>query len=197
MSRMTLLTRTYDKVLQLADSRHAMRYLCAVSFSEAIFFPVPPDVMLIPMGLARPDRIWRLALLCTLCSVAGAVLGYALGYYGGQPLLRWLQHSAWSTAYEQAVTLYRDWDLWIIIAVGFLPIPYKVFAVTAGLAALNLPVFVIASLIGRGGRFYLLMALLALGGPQLAVKLRPWLGRITLLLLSLLGLMLWWVVVVH
>lgn len=189
---MLLLQRLYDKVLILADSRHARPYLCVVSFSEAIFFPVPPDVMLIPMGLARPQHIWQLAMLCTLCSVAGAVLGYALGYSGGQPLQRWLLESPWSASYEHVVTLYREWDLWIIIAAGFLPIPYKVFAVTAGLAALNLPVFVLASLIGRGGRFYLLMALLALGGPQLAANLRPWLGRITLLLLLLLGLLLLW-----
>jgi membrane protein YqaA with SNARE-associated domain len=194
---MQWMQRTYDKVLLLADSRHAVRYLCAVSFTEAIVFPIPPDVMLIPMGLARPERIWRLALLCTLCSVAGAVLGYALGYFGGQPLHRWLLQSSWSGGYEQAVSLYRDWDLWIIIAVGFLPIPYKIFAVTAGLAALNLPVFIVASLIGRGGRFYLLMALLALGGPQLAANLRPWLGRITLFLLLLLGLLLLWFAVVH
>lgn len=186
--------RAYDKVLLLADSRHALRYLCAVSFSEAIVFPVPPDVMLIPMGLAQPERIWRLAWLCTLSSVAGAVLGYALGYYGGQPLQSWLLQSPWSANYAQVVTLYQQWDLWIIIAAGFLPIPYKVFAVTAGLAALNLPVFVLASLIGRGGRFYLLMALLALGGPQLAARLRPWLGRITLWLLLLLGLLLLWLV---
>lgn len=187
-----LLQRVYDKVLELAASRHAERYLSAVSFSEAIFFPVPPDVMLIPMGLARPGQIWRLALLCTLTSVAGAVLGYALGYHGGQPLLRWLQQSPWSENYQQVVTLYREWDLWIIIAAGFLPIPYKVFSITAGLAALNLPVFVLASLIGRGGRFYLLMALLALGGPDLATRLRPMLGRLTLLLLLMLALLLLW-----
>ena len=192
-----LLQRIYDRVLVLADSRHAVRYMCAVSFTEAIVFPVPPDVMLIPMGLARPERIWRLALLCTLCSVAGAVLGYALGYFGGQPLQRWLLQSSWSAGYSQAVSLYREWDLWIIIAVGFLPIPYKIFAVTAGLAALNLPVFVLASLIGRGGRFYLLMALLALGGPELAANLRPWLGRITIMLLALLALLVLWFVVVH
>lgn len=192
-----LLQRVYDKVLELAASRHAERYLSAVSFSEAIFFPVPPDVMLIPMGLARPGRIWRLALLCTFTSVVGAVFGYALGYYGGQPLLRWLQQSPWSANYQQVVTLYREWDLWIIIAVGFLPIPYKIFSITAGLAALNLPVFVVASLIGRGGRFYLLMALLALGGPDLAARLRPMLGRLTLLLLLMLALLLLWFALVR
>ncbi len=192
-----LLQRVYDRVLELAASRHAERYLSAVSFTEAIFFPVPPDVMLIPMGLARPGRIWRLALLCTLTSVAGAVLGYALGYYGGQPLSLWLQQSPWSTNYQQVVTLYREWDLWIIIAVGFLPIPYKIFSITAGLAALNLPVFVVASLIGRGGRFYLLMALLALGGPELAARLRPMLGRITVLLLCMLALLLLWFALVR
>lgn len=189
---MRIIERAYDWVLALAAKPKAEWYLCAISTSESIFFPVPPDVMLLPMGLARPARIWRLALICTLCSVSGAVLGYALGYFGGQPLVNWLQQSAWNDSYLQVVALYRKHDLWIIVAAGFLPIPYKVFAISAGIAMLNLPVFIAASLIGRGGRFYLLMALLALGGPQLATRLRPWLGRITwMLLLVLTGLLVW------
>jgi len=156
-----MLRRLYDRVLALAASRRAPLWLAVVSFAESSFFPVPPDALLVPMALARPDRAYRLALICTLASVAGGILGYWIGYglYDSVagPLIRFYHYEAAADAF---VARFREYGLWVILIKGLTPIPYKIVTITSGLAHFNFGVFVAASVVTRGARFFLLAFLL-------------------------------------
>ena len=167
------LLRCYDQVLQLASKEHAERYLYIVSVAEAIFFPIPPDVMLIPMGVAQPNRVFRFAAFCTLASVLGACLGYGIGAFGGQALSVWLTDSSWGAGFERVQALFLAHGIWIMLLAGFTPIPYKLFTLSAGLLGLALPLFLLTSIIGRGARFMLVGALIRLGGPEIGERIRP------------------------
>ena len=177
---MTLFTRLYDRVMAWARHRHATWYLGGLSFAESSFFPIPPDVMLAPMSLARPRRAWFFALVTTLASVAGGVLGYAIGHFA----LEWLtpllgEGGRWHAHYQQALAWFAEWGFWAVFLAGFSPIPYKVFTITAGALAMPLLPFVVASVLGRGMRFFLVAGLLAWGGPRMEAMLRryvEWLG---------------------
>ncbi len=182
---MRWLQSTYDWMLRLAGHPRADAWLLGISASEAIFFPVPPDVMLIPMGLAQPRRIWRLAAWCTLASVAGGLIGYLLGYWGSAALAEWLEASAWQAAYQRAQTLFAEHGVWVLLLAGFTPIPFKIFTITSGLLLLPVHLFIVASMVGRGARFFLLAALLAAGGEQLAERIRPILSKLGWLIIGL------------
>ncbi len=151
----------YDWTLRLANHRHAIRSMGAISFAESSFFPIPPDVMLVPMILARRDQAWLIATVCTLTSVAGGMLGYAIGYFlydsVGQWLIRLygLQEGA-----SQFRSWYAEWGAAIILIKGLTPIPFKLVTIASGLAAFNFPLFVLTALITRGARFFLIAALL-------------------------------------
>ncbi len=175
---MQWLQTSYDWVLRLAGRPHASKWLVGVSASEAIFFPVPPDVMLIPMGLAQPQKVWRLAFLCTLASIAGGVVGYLLGWWGSDALAAWMSQSRWDATYQQVQRLFESHGVWVLMLAGFTPIPFKIFTITAGLLLLPLHWFLLASLIGRGARFFLVAALIALGGERLAERIRPLLSKL-------------------
>lgn len=139
--------------------------LFVVSFIEAIFFPIPPDVVLIPLVLLRPEEGALFALFATVGSVLGAAVGYYAGLLGGQPVLR---RFASERRIEEAKRLFERYDVWAIAIAGFTPIPYKVFAVAAGVFTIKLHRFLIASVISRGLRFGLIAAALMLYGPQMA-----------------------------
>ena len=162
----------YDRVLDWSKHRHAARYLGALSFAESSFFPIPPDVMLAPMCLARPDRAWWLATLTTITSLAGGVLGYALGYFSLELIEPLLIKWGHGDAYERAQAWFSEWGVAAVLIAGFSPVPYKLFTISAGAAAMNLPAFVIASFIGRGARFFLVAGLLRFGGPRYGDSLR-------------------------
>jgi membrane protein YqaA with SNARE-associated domain len=178
----------YDRVLGWAEHRHAERYLAALSFAESSFFPIPPDVLLAPMVLARPARGWWFALLTTVSSVIGGVAGYALGWFLLdliEPLMRDMDYWA---AYERATDAFSTWGFWAILVAGFSPIPYKVFTIAAGALHMLLPGFVLASFLGRGARFFLVAALIILSGERMRGALRrhiDMLGWITVVLLVL------------
>jgi membrane protein YqaA with SNARE-associated domain len=170
--------KLYDKVIQLSKHRHSTKYLAALSFSESSFFPVPPDVMLAPMVLAQQEKAWRLALITTIASVLGGMLGYAIGYFSFDMIQPWLEGSHYWSKYQLAEQWFRDWGFWAIFIAGFSPIPYKVFTIAAGaLSMLFLP-FVLASFFGRGARFFLVAGLLAWGGDRLESKLRQYMDVI-------------------
>ncbi|MFO1015426.1 MAG: YqaA family protein [Caulobacteraceae bacterium] len=155
-----MLRRLYDWVMGLAASRHAPLALFAVSFTESSFFPIPPDVMLAPMVVARRERAYVYAGLCTLASVLGGLLGYAIGYYltpVGLWLLSILGHADGEAAFR---AWYSQWGLWVILIKGLTPIPYKLVTITSGLAHFSLPVFIAASVVTRGARFTLTAFLL-------------------------------------
>lgn len=158
--------------------RHAPWYLGAVSFAESSFFPIPPDVMLAPMSLANPSRAWRLALLTTVASVAGGLFGYAIGHFAFDTIEPWLRASGHWASYEAAVSWFDRWGFWAIFAAGFSPIPYKVFTVAAGALSMALWPFTLASLVGRGARFFLVAGLMAWGGVRMESVLRRYIDRI-------------------
>jgi membrane protein YqaA with SNARE-associated domain len=156
-----MLRRFYDRVLRLAASPRAPLWLALVSFAESSFFPVPPDALLVPMALARPDRAWRLAAICTVASVLGGMLGYLIGYafYDAValPLIRFYHLEAKADAF---VAGFQQYGLWIILIKGLTPIPYKIVTITSGLAHYDFGLFVAASAVTRGARFFIVAALL-------------------------------------
>lgn len=185
----------YDRVIEWSRHRYAERYLAALSFAESSFFPIPVDVMLAPMCLARLSKAWRYAFIATAFSVLGGLAGYAIGYGAFESIQPWLAESRYWGAFETS----RDWlaryGFWIIFVAGFSPIPYKVFTIAAGVAAINLPVFFIASLIGRGGRFFLVAGLLVWGGEKLEHKLRQYIETIGWVVVALVALIIGWLMV--
>lgn len=161
-----MLQRLYARVLALAASRHAPWWLAAVAFAESSFFPVPPDVLLIPMALARPQRAWRLALICTVASVIGGAFGYLIGYALFDQLARPLLHAYhYDAAFGRFQETYARWGLWVILVKGLTPIPYKIVTIASGAARFNFLVFMAASAVTRGLRFFLVAALIRRFGP--------------------------------
>jgi membrane protein YqaA with SNARE-associated domain len=169
---MRLFEPLYDRALRWAAHPRARWYLGGLSFAESSFFPVPPDVLLAPMALARPVDAWRLALLTTLASVAGGLLGYAIGYFMLDLVEPWLRSAGYWEGYLQVRGWFQTWGFWAVLAAGFSPIPYKVFTIAAGALAMFLPAFVLASLVGRGGRFFLVAGLIRWGGAPMEARLR-------------------------
>ena len=164
----------YDRVLEWSRHRFAERYLAALSFAESSFFPIPVDVMLAPMCLADRPKAWRFAAVATVFSVLGGVAGYAIGMGAFEAIEPWLATSHYWDAYQKSRGWFDDYGVWVIFIAGFSPIPYKVFTIAAGVAALNLPGFFLASLIGRGARFFLVSGLVVLGGDRLDTTLRKY-----------------------
>jgi membrane protein YqaA with SNARE-associated domain len=151
----------YEWTLSLAGSRHAVWALAAVSFVESSFFPIPPDVLLIPMILADRSRAWYYALVCTVASVLGGFLGYAIGFFAfdtiGEPLLRFYGVTEQYLGLQQ---LYDRWGAWLIVIKGATPIPYKLVTIASGAFQFDLLTFTFASVVSRGIRFFLIAALL-------------------------------------
>jgi membrane protein YqaA with SNARE-associated domain len=185
----------YDRVIEWSRHRFAERYLAALSFAESSFFPIPVDVMLAPMCLARLDKAWRFAIIATAFSVLGGLAGYAIGWGAFESIQPWLAESKYWGAYETS----RDWlgkyGFWVIFVAGFSPIPFKVFTIAAGVAALNLPAFFIGSMIGRGARFFLVAGLLVWGGEKLESKLRHYVERIGWTVVALVAVVIAWFMV--
>ena len=150
-------------MLAWANSPNAPIALAVLAFAESSFFPIPPDTLLVTLGLLQPETVLGLALLVTLASVCGGGVGYGIGRFGGRPVLLKLfdeQHILLVQA------LYQRYDVWAIFIAAFTPIPYKVFTISAGVFQLNVQRFMLASLIGRGGRFLLVGGAIALFGEQ-------------------------------
>jgi membrane protein YqaA with SNARE-associated domain len=169
---MKLFAPLYDRVLGWSRHRYAERYLAALAFAESSFFPVPVDVMLAPMCLADRRRAWRFAAVSTAFSVAGGVAGYFIGVALFEAIEPWLQTTHYWDGYLKSRAWFDRYSIWAIFVAGFSPIPYKVFTIAAGVAALNLPGFVLASIVGRGARFFLVAGLIVLGGDRLETTLR-------------------------
>ncbi len=169
---MKLFGPLYDKVLTWAAHPKAPWYLGGLSFAESSFFPVPPDVMLAPMTLARPASAFRLATITTLTSVAGGLAGYAIGHFAFDAVATWMQSAGYWEAYIRVQTWFTEWGFWAILAAGFSPIPYKVFTIAAGALSMFLVPFVLASAIGRGARFFLVAYLIRWGGEPMEQRLR-------------------------
>ncbi|MDD2760544.1 MAG: DedA family protein [Methylomonas sp.] len=170
--------KLYDLVISWSRHRHALRYLVVLSFAESSFFPVPPDVMLAPMALAQPSKAMRFAFWTTTASVLGGILGYGIGYFLFENIAPWLKTTHYWEGYLTATTWFNQWGFWAVLVAGFSPIPYKVFTIAAGTLNMLIAPFVLASMIGRGGRFFLVAILLAAGGEKLESKLREHMDRL-------------------
>jgi len=177
----------YDRVMEWSRHRHATRYLAGLSFAESSFFPVPPDVMLAPMAAARPREALRLAAITTLFSVLGGVLGYVIGALAFELVSPWIIDMGHGDNLELAKEWFAVWGVWVVLIAGFSPIPYKLFTVTAGALAMPLLPFVIASVLGRGARFFAVGLLMAWLGPHADRHLRPYMERLGWLSVFLLG----------
>jgi membrane protein YqaA with SNARE-associated domain len=190
---MRLFSRLYALVMRWSAHPRAPWYLAGLSFSESSFFPVPPDVMLAPMTLARPPAWWRYALITTLASVAGGVLGWLIGYYGIDLVMPVIEGAGHLEGFERARAWFLEWGFWAVLLAGFSPIPYKVFTIAAGAMVLNLPMFVLASVIGRGGRFFLVAALVAWGGPPIEARIKQHMDLVgwLVVLLCVIAYLLW------
>lgn len=172
-----MLKRLYDWFIAAADKPSALWIMGAVSFAESSFFPIPPDVMLVPMSLARPQRAWLYALVCTLTSVAGGIVGYAIGAGLYDSVGLWLMHLYGLTDKVEAFRAsYAEWGAWIIIGKGLTPIPYKLVTITSGFAGYNLWLFILCSLIARGGRFFIVAVLLNRYGDVIRAEIERRLG---------------------
>ena len=151
----------YDWCVAAAGKPHALGILTAVAFAESSCFPIPPDVMLVPMSLARPDRAFLIAAWCTVASVAGGILGYAIGALLYDSVGHWLIHLyGYGDKVEAFRAAYAQWGAWIILLKGLTPIPYKIVTITSGFAGYNFALFVVLSVITRGARFFILAFLL-------------------------------------
>ncbi|MEL7297627.1 MAG: YqaA family protein, partial [Pseudomonadota bacterium] len=149
-----------------------------LSFAESSFFPIPPDVMLAPMVLADRRKAWFLAAVTTVTSVAGGVLGYLIGSLLFGSIEPWLMESHYAEAYLRSLQWFQEYGVWVVFIAGFSPIPYKVFTIGAGAASMSFVPFIIASLVGRGARFFLVAGLIFAGGPRAEEHLRVYVDRI-------------------
>ncbi|HEC58503.1 hypothetical protein LCGC14_1569940 [marine sediment metagenome] len=183
---MNLFSKLYVAVLQWSRHKYAVYWLALVSFTESSCFLIPPDVMLAPMTLAKPEKAWFYASLTTITSVLGGLLGYVIGMTAIQYVEPWLVSLGYIDAYHLAEQWFAQWGFWAILLAGFTPIPYKIFTIASGAAGMALVPFIIGSVIGRGMRFFLVAGLMQWGGTRLESTLHIWIDRMgwaTLILL--------------
>lgn len=162
-----MLRRLYDAVMRLAAGRHATSWLAAVSFAESSVFPVPPDVMLAPMVYAKPQKAYFYAAVCSLASVIGGVFGYAIGYFltpVGEAILAFMGHAEGLTEMQ---AWYDRYGVWVILAKGLTPIPFKLVTIASGVLHYAFVPFLIACVITRAGRFFIVAALVKRFGPAI------------------------------
>ncbi|MBS9720822.1 DedA family protein [Tianweitania sp. BSSL-BM11] len=174
-----MLRRLYDWTLSLAQHRHATSALGAVSFVESSFFPIPPDAILIPMVIARRSAAWRLAFICTVMSVLGGLFGYLIGALlfeqVAQPILSFY---GYADKFEEFASAYNEWGVWIVLIAGLTPFPFKVITIASGATGLSLPVFILASIVARGARFFIVSALLYWFGQPIRAFIEKRLGLV-------------------
>ena len=179
---MNFLRKIYDLVLKWSASKNAVYYLFAVAFIESSFFPIPPDIMLIPMILAAKDKAWRYAGIATIASVLGGYFGYAIGMFFfeiiAKPLIEFYHLMP---QFEEFKSYYAQYGSWIVFGAGITPFPYKIITIASGAVSLNLTVFTIASVLARGLRFYIIAALLYKFGTPMKSFIEKNLGLLSIL----------------
>lgn len=189
---MKIFSTLYAKAMNWARHPKAPWFLGGLSFAESSFFPVPPDVMLAPMSLAKPSKAWYYASLTTITSVLGGILGYFIGVFAFDVIEPILHNYGYYDRYELAKTWFESWGFWAIFLAGFSPIPYKVFTIASGVVGMAFLPFVIASFIGRGLRFFMVAGLMAWGGEPMEKKLHNYMDIIGWLLVGLVAV-LWFI----
>ncbi|MBS0358600.1 MAG: DedA family protein [Proteobacteria bacterium] len=163
---MKIFSYLYNKVYTWSQHRHAPYLLSVVSFTESSMFPVPPDVMLIPMAIAQPARIWRYAGITVISAVLGGILGYILGAVFQELVSPLIQKMGYGPAFDQAVSWFKQWGMWMVIFGGFCPIPFKLFTIAAGTLHMPFIPFIMASIISRSIRFFGVAGLIVYWGGE-------------------------------
>lgn len=175
---MKIFSTLYEKAMDWARHPKAPWFLGGLSFAESSFFPVPPDVMLAPMSLAKPSKAWYYASLTTITSVLGGILGYFIGVFAFDLIAPILHDYGYYERYELAKSWFEAWGFWAIFLAGFSPIPYKIFTIASGVIGMAFLPFLIASLFGRGMRFFMVAGLMAWGGAPMEKKLHQYMDII-------------------
>lgn len=181
-----MLRPLYDAVLRLAGGKQAPAWLGLVSFAESSVFPIPPDVMLAPMVFARPERAYLYAAIATAASVLGGVLGYSIGYFLqdiGMAIISFFGHASDVDTFRH---WYDKWGVWVILGKGLTPLPYKIVTITSGFLQFNFALFMAASVVTRGGRFFIVAALIKKFGPGIQPVIERNLTVFTIAFLTLL-----------
>ena len=169
-----LFTKLYDVIMFWAKSKHAVFMLSTVSFVESFIFPIPPDLLLIPLSVSNPRKAHYFAMLTTIFSVLGGVIGYLIGIYFSDLFLLTLSWIFDEKSMEITTGWMTEWGVMVVLISGFSPIPYKIFTVASGATGLAFIPFLIASLLGRGMRFFLISFIVSKGGDNLEKKLRKY-----------------------
>ena len=176
---MKLFEKLYRSVLKAAGSRQAPGVLSALSFTESFILPFPPpDVMLAPMALAKPERASYFATITLVASVLGGIVGYAIGAFGYELAQPYIVEWGYQAVFDKATEWFTIWGFWAVLVAGFSPVPYKIFTISAAVLHLAFIPFILASLIGRGARFYLVALLLARYGPAIESRLIMYIEKI-------------------
>ena len=187
MSFKNLTRKIYDTTLDLAARKNAVAWLFAISFIESSFFPIPPDIMLIPMVVAAPSKAWRIAFVATVASVIGGYFGYAIGFGGYDLIARpLLEFYGYLDKFEVFKQYYNEYGAWIVFGAGITPFPYKVITIASGAVGLNLWVFGIASVLARGLRFFVVAGLLHYFGAPIKNFIEKHFGILSILFFVLL-----------
>jgi membrane protein YqaA with SNARE-associated domain len=190
---MNLFSALLNRMMLWAEHQHAKAYLAVVSFTESAFFPIPPDVIMIPMILARPTQTWQLAWLTTWTSVLGSLLGYAIGFMAIDALMPYILSLGYETAYLNAKAFVLEYGVWALLIGSFTPIPFKVFTITAGATDMALLPFVVIAALGRAKRFYLVAAVAKYGGVRALPMMQKYADAMGWLMIGLLLIAwLWW-----
>ena len=171
---MKIFSYLYEKTLSWSVHPKAPTYLGGLSFAESSFFPIPPDIMLMPMSLAKPEKAFYFAWITTIFSVLGGLLGYAIGYFAMDAIMPWLNEIGYGSKIDAAKAFFEEYGVWVVFIAGFSPVPYKVFTITAGASFMPLLPFIIASFFGRGARFFLVAGLMKYGGKRLEPVIQKW-----------------------
>lgn len=184
---MNPIRKLYDWTLRIAAHRHATWGLAGVSFVESSFFPIPPDVVLIPMCVANRQKAFFYAAVCTVSSVIGGMLGYAIGYFLFDTIgTKIIEFYHYQEAFENLKQKYDEWGMWLIIGKGLTPIPYKIVTITSGVLKFSIPVFIFSSIVSRSLRFFLVAALIWKFGAPIQAFIEKHLTWLTLLFLIIL-----------
>jgi membrane protein YqaA with SNARE-associated domain len=184
-----MLQKTYDWTMRLAAHPHALAWLAVIACAESIFFPIPPDVMIIPMVLASREKAWKIAAVATVASAVGGVIGYGVGYFlyeeVGKPIIEFY---GYGDKYATFQGWYADYGAWIVGAGGFTPIPYKVITIASGVVQLDFTTFFVVSVLSRGARFFIVAALLWRFGAPIRGFIEARLGLLALIFFIILFL---------
>lgn len=184
-----MLRRLYDWTMSLAAHRGAAPALATVAFIESSVFPIPPDLLLMPMVLSDRRKAWFYATICTVASVAGGLLGWLIGYFLFEAIAQPILNAyGYAEKFDEFAHMYNEWGVWIVLFAGITPFPYKVITIASGATGLGLPVFILSSIVARGLRFFVVAGLLYWMGPPIRAFIERRLGLMfTLFMILLFG----------